>query len=91
MGLVSIKALDRAKEFYMTHLYCGRCGKWQDISSVKWNIRGQPKCPYCGNILRFKPRKRKNLDSKQVRMKLKLIDLFRRLSNERTKNKSTSF
>jgi hypothetical protein len=46
MGLVSIKALEKSrKEFYMTHLYCGKCGKWRDISSVKWNIRDSLNVP----------------------------------------------
>jgi NAD-dependent SIR2 family protein deacetylase len=72
------KLLERAKNFYITHLYCGRCGKWRSFDTVEWNIRGQPKCPYCGNLLRTRTRKSNQRNLEIFIKKLKLIELMRK-------------
>jgi hypothetical protein len=75
--IVMSKLLERAKNFYITHLYCGRCGEWHSLDVVKWNVKGQPKCPYCNNLLRTRTR-HNNRNPEIFIKKLKLIESMRK-------------
>ena len=63
------------KEFILTHLYCSKCMRWYNVETVRWNIRGQPKCPTCGNLLRTKTRYYRSFRNRDLmKIKLQIID-----------------
>ena len=65
------------KEYILTHLYCGRCMRWNHIETVKWNNRGQPVCPICHTVLRIKSRHNRHRNPKLMELKARLIEQIR--------------
>jgi NAD-dependent SIR2 family protein deacetylase len=70
---------DLKRRFLLTHLYCSRCTRWYSLETVKWNIRGQPRCPTCGTLLRTKTRYYRKFRNRELsKVKLAVIDKFRK-------------